>query len=121
MKYFLMTLVTALMLAGPPKISSIETRGNQVHLYDEGGRKYKTLTTSVIGQVQAYSAEIFITEKHGWIYIFDSEGQKLRTLSASYVGTVLSCVNNTFTSRKGSMVYIWDKNGNKIHSRSVKQ
>ena len=43
------------LLAGAHKISSVETSGSWVYLYDESGHRYKTLSVSSVGEVTGVS------------------------------------------------------------------
>ena len=99
-------------------ISSVETQGSWVYLYNAQGRRYKTLSVSSTGTVLGYSSEFFVTQNGSWIYLYDADGRKYKTLSASSVGTVTGVAGNTFTSRNGNWIYTWDRDGKKINTRS---
>lgn len=114
-------LVVALaMLAGAHKISSVETSGSWVYLYDDSGHRYKTLSVSSVGEVKGYSSEFFVSQNGSWIYLYDSEGKRYKTLSVSSVGTVTGVSGETFTSRNGSWIYTWDKDGKKVNTRAAR-
>lgn len=100
------------------QISSVETNGNWVYVYNSKGQKYKTLSTSTVGKVVGYSSSFFVSENGSWIYLWDSDGKKYQTLSKSSVGDLTGVAGDTFTSRNGSWIYTWDKNGKKINTRS---
>ena len=100
-------------------ISSIEDTGTWIYLYNEKGKKYKTLSKSSTGQILGYSSIFFVTQNGNWIYLYDADGKKYKTLSSSSVGTVLGVAGNTFTSRNGNWIYTWDSNGKKISTRSA--
>ena len=114
-------LVTFLFVSGlfmrAEQISSVETSGSWVYLYNSEGKKYKTLSTSTVGVIKGFSANIFVSENGSWIYVWNSEAKKITTLSKSTVGEVIGVAGDTFTSRNGSWIYTWDKNGKKINTR----
>ena len=100
-------------------ISHIETTKYWYYIYDQNGKKTKTLSAN-IGELQGFSAFIFVVKSGSWYYIYDAKGIKLKTLSASSVGKVLSVSGETFTSQVGSWIYTWSKDGKKINTRSAK-
>ena len=112
-------LIAIAAMMGAHKITSVETRGSWVYMYDESGHRYKTLSTSSVGVVKGYGAEFFVSQHGSWIYLFDSEGRRYKTLSTSSVGEVTGVAGNTFTSRNGSWIYTWDKDGKRINTRSA--
>ena len=120
MKTFLQMALLLTMLAGAHRISSVETRGSWVYMYDDSGRQYKTLSVSTVGEVKGYSATFFVARNGSWIRLFDSEGKNYKTMSVSTVGEVTGVAGDTFTSRNGSWIYTWDKTGKKISTRSAR-
>ena len=48
MKYLAMALFGMMMASGAHRISSIERSGSWYYLYDENGKKYKTLSVSSV-------------------------------------------------------------------------
>ena len=72
-------LTIALMLATvsmqAQKISHIETTKSWYYVYDDNGKKIKTISTSVTG-------DTFTTMKGAWIYTWSKEGKKLNTRAA---------------------------------------
>lgn len=120
MKFLHIALVALAMLAGAHKISSVESAGAWVYLYDDPGHKYKTLSASTVGEVKGYSATFFVSQNGAWVYLWDSEGTKYKTLSYSTVGDVTGVSGETFTSRNGAWLYTWDKDGKKINTRSAR-
>ena len=101
------------------QISSVENSGSWVYMYDAQGKKYKTLSASMVGTVKGFSSSIFVSENGSWIYVWNSEGKKIETISKSRVGEVTGVAGDTFTSRDGSWIYTWNKNGKKINTRSA--
>lgn len=101
------------------QISSVETSGSWVYLYNSQGKRFKTLSSSSVGKILGYSSSFFVSESGSWIYLWDSEGKKYKTLSKSSVGEVTGVAGNTFTSKCGSWIYTWDKEGKKINTRSA--
>ena len=101
------------------QISSVETNGSWIYVYNSQGKKYKTLSVSTVGKIMGYSSSFFVSENGSWIYLWDSEGKKYKTLSKSTVGEVTGVAGDTFTSRNGNWIYTWDKEGKKINTRSA--
>ena len=102
------------------EISSVETSGSWVYLYNAKGSRYRTLSASSVGTVKGYSSTFFVSENGSWVYLYDSDGKRYKTLSKSSVGDVTGVAGNTFTSRSGSWIYTWDKDGKKINTRSAR-
>ena len=100
-------------------ISHIETTKNWYYIYDQDGKKIKTLS-STIGELQGFSSTFFVVKSGSWYYIYDANGKKTKTLSESTVGKVLSVSGDTFTSRRGAWIYTWSKEGKKINTRAAK-
>ena len=101
-------------------ISHIKTTKSWYYIYDQNGKKTKALSTN-IGELQGFSASIFIVKSGSWYYIYDAKGNKLKAMSASSVGKVLSVSGETFTSQVGVWIYTWNKEGKKINTRSARQ
>ena len=104
---------------GGHTISSVETTGGWIRLYDEKGHNYKTLSVSSVGEVKGYSSTLIVTQYHGWIYLIDAEGRKYKTLSVGSTGEVTGVAGDTFTTRYRNWIYTWDRNGKKISTRSA--
>lgn len=100
------------------QISNVETNGSWVYLYNTKGKKYKTLSSSSVGNVKGFSSSFFVSQNGSWIYLWDSEGRKYKTLSKSNVGEIIGVAGDTFTSKNGSWIYTWNKEGKKINTRS---
>ena len=122
MKKLLPIVVLLLAVSGlrAQSISYIETTNSWYYVYDQDGKKIKTLSAT-IGELQGFSASIFVVKNGPWIYIYDAKGNKIHTMSESTVGTVLSVAGETFTSRLGSWIYTWSKEGKKISTRAARQ
>lgn len=101
-------------------ISHIETTKNWYYIYDQDGKKTKTLSAT-IGELQGFSSSFFVVKSGSWYYIYDATGKKTKTLSESTVGKVLSVSGETFTSQVGSWIYTWSKEGKKINTRAARQ
>ena len=101
------------------QISSVETNGSWIYIYNSQGKKYKTLSVSTVGTVMGYSSSFFVSQNGNWIYLWDSEGKKINTMSKSTVGEVIGVAGDTFTSRNGNWIYTWNKDGKKINTRSA--
>ena len=122
MKKLLLSIVLLLSVTNlqAQSISHIETTKNWYYIYDQDGKKIKTLS-STIGELQGFSASFFVVKSSSWYYIYDANGKKTKTLSESTVGKVLSVSGETFTSQVGSWIYTWSKEGKKISTRSAHQ
>lgn len=120
-KLFLTVILTIIcMAANAEQISSVETKGSWIYLYNSQGRQYKTLSASTVGKVLGYSSTFFVSQNGSWIYLWDSEGKRYRTLSSSTVGDIIGVAGDTFTSRNGSWIYTWDKEGKRINTRAAR-
>jgi lipoprotein-anchoring transpeptidase ErfK/SrfK len=115
---FTLLLLFPMLTLQAQSISYIETTSAWYYIYDQNGKKIKTFSTN-IGELQGYSASIFIVKNGSWYYIYDAKGNKIKTLSVSYVGTILSVSGDTFTSRYGSWIYTWNKDGKIIQRRAA--
>ena len=120
MKYLAMALIALMMAQGAHKLSSVEQSGAWIYLYDDSGKKYKTLSASTVGNVLGYSYTFFVSRNGSWIYLWDSDGQKYKTMNATTVGEVIGVSGETFTSRNGAWIYTWDRKGNKINTRAAR-
>lgn len=119
-KIFLILVLFALGLTSKAEqISMVETQGSWVYVYNEQGKKYKTLSASTVGKVLGFSSSFFVSENGSWIYLWDAEGRKYKTFSKSTMGEVIGVAGNTFTTKNGSWIYTWDKDGKKINTRSA--
>ena len=120
MKKLLLSIVMLLSVAGlqAQSISHIETTKSWYYIYDQDGKKTKTLSAS-IGELQGFSASFFVVKSGSWYYIYDATGKKTHTLAEGIVGKVLSVAGDTFTSQSGAWVYTWSKEGKKISTRSA--
>ena len=122
MKKLLLSIILLSSIANlqAQSISHIETTKNWYYIYDQDGKKIKTLS-STIGELQGFSASFFVVKSGSWYYIYDANGKKTKTLSESTVGKVLSVSGETFTSQVGSWIYTWSKEGKKISTRAARQ
>ena len=102
------------MQAQQKDISYIETTKNWYYIYDESGKKIKTLYRSGIGDIKGWGKDFFVTRRGAFYLICDAEGKTLKTLGAQSVGEVVSVSSSTFTSRLGVWIYTWNKEGKKF-------
>ena len=112
-------LVTLTMQAQQKEISHIETTKNWYYIYDESGKKIKTLYRSGIGDIKGWGKDFFVTKRGTYYLICDAEGKTLKTLGAQSVGEIISVSSSTFTSRLGVWVYTWNKDGKKVQTRGA--
>lgn len=116
---FVLLMVATTIQAQQKEISYIETTKNWYYIYDESGKKIKTLYRSGIGDIKGWGKDFFVTKRGAYYLICDAEGKTMKTLGAQSVGEVVSVSNNTFTSRLGVWLYTWNKEGKKIHTRAA--
>ena len=100
-------------------ISHIETTMSWYYIYDQDGKKIKTLSTSQ-GELKGYSSSFYIIKQGSAFYItYDVNGKRLHTFGVGSVGEILSVSGDTFTSRNGAWIYTWRKEGKKISTRAA--
>ena len=122
MKRLLLSIVLLLAVANlrAQSISHIETTKNWYYIYDQDGKKIKTLSTSQ-GELKGYSSTFYIIKQGSAFYVtYDVNGKKLHTFGAASVGEILAVSGDTFTSRQGAWIYTWSKEGKKINTRAAK-
>ncbi len=122
MKKLLTILVLLFSVANlqAQNISHIETTKSWYYIYDQDGKKIKTISTSQ-GELKGYSSTFYIIKQGSAFYItYDATGKRLHTFGASSVGEFLGAAGDTFTSRNGVWIYTWSKDGNKISTRAAK-
>ena len=122
MKKLLVIMALLLSVDGlkAQSISHIETTKNWYYIYDQDGKKIKTLSTSQ-GELKGYSSTFYIIKQGTAFYItYDVKGKRLHTWGASSVGEILGVAGDTFTSRQGTWIYTWSKDGKKISTRVAK-
>ncbi len=121
MRKLLVLMVFALSVAGvkAQSISHIETTKSWYYIYDQDGRKIRTLSTSQ-GELKGYSASFYIIKQGSSFYVtYDVNGKRLHTFGVSSVGEIIGVAGDTFTSRLGSWIYTWNKEGKKVSTRSA--
>lgn len=101
-------------------ISHIETTKNWYYIYDQNGKKIKTLSTSQ-DELKGYSSTFYIIKQGSAFYVtYDVNGKRLHTFGAESVGEILAVSGDTFTSRQGAWIYTWSKEEKKINTRAAK-
>lgn len=121
MKKLLIIVVLLLSAVGmkAQSISHIETTKNWYYIYDQDGKKIKTISTSQ-GELKGYSSTFYIIKQGTAFYItYDVKGKRLHTWGASSVGEILGVAGDTFTSKQGTWIYTWSKDGKKINTRAA--
>ena len=116
---FLVIWVSVSVQAQQKEISYIETTKNWYYIYDESGKKIKTLYRSGIGEIKGWGKDFFVTKRGPYYLICDANGNTLKTLGAQSVGEIISVSSSTFTSRLGVWVYTWNKDGKKVQTRGA--
>lgn len=122
MKKLFITMALLLSVVGlkAQSISYIETTKNWYYIYDQDGKKIKTLSTSQ-GELKGYSSTFYIIKQGSAFYItYDVNGKRLHTWGSSSVGEILAVAGDTFTSRQGTWIYTWSKDGKKISTKAAK-
>ena len=122
MKKLVLSIVLLLSVANlqAQSISHIETTKSWYYIYDQNGKKIKTLSTSQ-GELKGYSSTFYIIKHGSAFYItYDVNGKRLHTFGVSGVGEILAVSGDTFTSRQASWIYTWSKEGKKINTRAAK-
>ena len=100
-------------------ISYIERSGAWYYIYDENGKKIKTISASQ-GEIVAHGTSFYILKQGKAFYItYDAQGRRLHTFGASSVGEVVGASGDTFTSKLGVWLYTWSKDGRKLNTRSA--
>lgn len=116
----IITLLCSAIVLKAQSISHIETTKSWYYIYDQDGKKIKTLSTSQ-GELKGYSSSFYIIKQGTAFYItYDVNGKRLHTFGASSVGEIIGVAGETFTSKNGSWIYTWSKEGKKINTRSAK-
>ena len=118
--FFILVLLCSAVGLKAQSISYIETTKSWYYIYDQDGKKTKTLSAT-IGELQGFSSSFFVVKSGPWYYIYDANGKKTKTLSESTVGKVLSVSGETFTSQVGPWIYTWNMEGKKINTRAAHQ
>ncbi len=118
-------IIMALMLSASgvkaQSISYIETTKSWYYIYDQDGKKIKTISTSQ-GELKDYSSSFYIIKQGSSFYItYDANGKRLHTFGVSTVGEIVGVVGDTFTSHQGAWLYTWDKEGKKIDTKAARQ
>ena len=117
---FLICIFFSLQNADAQTISHIEQNNSWYYIYDQDGKKIKTLSTSQ-GTIVAHGSSFYILRQGNSFYVcYDVNGKRLCCLSVSYVGDIISASGDTFTSRNRSWIYTWDKFGKKINTRTAR-
>ena len=80
MKKILLIFLLAMfgMTSKAEQISSVETSGSWIYIYNSQGKKYKTLSVSTVGTVMVYNSSFFVSQNGSWIYLWNSEGKKIK-------------------------------------------
>lgn len=121
MKKIVLMFLALIPLMGMAKgISYIERDGAWYYIYDDNGKRAKTLSASSVGDVKGWSATFFVSESGSWIYIYNEDGKRTKTLSKSSVGNVLAVSGDTFTSRSGNWIYTYDRDGKRLSTRAAR-
>lgn len=119
--FIILALLCSAVVLQAQSISHIETTKNWYYIYDQNGKKIRTISTSQ-GELKGYSSTFYIIKQGTAYYItYDASGKRLHTFGASGVGEILAVSGDTFTSRMGVWIYTWSKDGKKINTRAAKQ
>ena len=103
---FLIMLALSLSIQAQ-SISYIETTKGWYYIYDQSGKRIKTISSS-LGQLGGYSSNFYIIKHNSGFYVtYDATGKRLHTFSTNSVGEILNATGDTFTSRNGLWIYTW--------------
>ena len=117
---FIFALLCSAVGMKAQSISYIETTKNWYYIYDQDGKKIKTLSTSQ-GELKGYSSTFYIIKQGSAFYVtYDVNGKRLHTFGAASVGEILAVSGDTFTSKQGAWIHTWSKEGKKISTRAAK-
>ena len=118
----LLLTVTGLRAQNDNKaIGFIETTKAWYYIYDQNGKKIKTLSTSQ-GELKGYSSTFYIMKQGTAFYIsFDVNGRRLYTWGVSSVGEIMAVTGDTFTSKQGPWIHTWTKDGKKLSTRAAQK
>ena len=84
-------------------ISHIETTKSWYYIYDQDGKKIKTLSTGQ-GELKGYSSTFYIIKQGSAFYVtYDVNGKRLHTSGAASVGETLAVSGDTFTGCQGGV------------------
>jgi hypothetical protein len=115
--FFLFLFVAVSAQNSLQTIGSIEKRGVWYEIYNEQGKKIKTVQNN-IGELIGFGAQFFIV-KHGcWYHLYDTRAKKYKTLQTS-IGEIISVASSSFTVRKGIWLYTYDSAGKKTGTRQA--
>ncbi len=116
---FTLTLLCSIVGLKAQSISHTETTKNWYYIYDQNGKKIKTLSTGQ-GELKGYSSTFYIIKQGSAFYVtYDVNGKRLHTFGAASVGEILAVGGDTFTSRQGAWIHTWSKEGKKISTRAA--
>ena len=121
-KLFVIISLMVLSVTGlqAQSISNIEVTKNWYYIYDQDGKRIKTLSTSQ-GELMGYSSSFYIIKQGTAFYItYDVSGKRLHTFGAGSVGEILAVSGDTFTSKLGVWIYTWSKEGKKISTKAAR-
>jgi len=107
------------MQAQTPQISNVEQASSWIYIYDQNGKRIKTISRGTAGDLVAWGTSFLISKKGGWYYLFDVQGKHYKSLSISSVGEIISASGDTFTTKLGGWVHTYDRNGKRIRTRSA--
>lgn len=118
--FSILVLLFSVMGVRGQSISSIETTKSWYYVYDQDGKKIKTISTGQ-GELKGYSSTFYIIKQGSAFYVtYDVNGKRLHTFGAASVGEILAVTGDTFTSRQGVWIHTWSKEGKKISTRAAK-
>ncbi|MDR0758127.1 MAG: hypothetical protein LBF85_09815 [Tannerella sp.] len=114
----LFSVMNAQTVASKHTIGSIEKRSNWYDIYNERGKKIKTIHAG-IGELVGFGSHFFIVKRGNWYDLYNETGTKYKTLPVS-TGEIVSVAGGTFTVRRGAWLYACDSMGKKISARQAK-
>lgn len=100
-------------------ISSIERQGAWYEIFDERGKRAKSISYNQVGELMGWNDSFFIALKDHWYDIYDDQGKRIKSVSAN-IGDFVSICAGLFIVRKGSWLDTYDMHGKKISTRAAR-
>jgi len=116
--FFLVFFLYLIFFANAQTIGNIEKRDVWYNIYNEQGKKIKTVQSN-IGELVGFGAQFFIVKHDVWYYLYDQNAKKHKTLQAN-IGEIVSVESNSFVVKKDVWLHIYNSQGKKISTRQAR-
>lgn len=114
---FLILISMMIMPVFARSLSYIQQDGVWYRLYDENGKQYRSVSSTMYGTLKGHSGSLVIFQDGAFFYVYDSELNRLKSCALSTYGEVICVSGDTFTTKMGYWIHTYDKNGKKLNSR----